>query len=522
MSRKSMNSVVCFLSLFCIVTWTIFAPVGATSTGPRGGLDRRIRSLARRDATTAAGATLPDPDFFLRGIVDKFGRDGQLDKEQLQILLQRVKAQCYSVDDLLSIHSLTEERLLNDTSDVLLSLCPTVLYQSASDDCSDLETESGERQPPTLAQVWGYGVLFVTIINLSALMGAFIVPCMNKKVYKLILTYLVGLAVGTLSGNAILSLIPETHGMYVSTHGLGFVWRNTTVIVGIYLFFVVERLLKLVSSRKELKRKKKKESSDELADMQVTAMHDMTKHHDIYKITSGDSAMGNGFINAEEESTEDKDEKEQFLSIGPNAGFRRLGNIENDEQQSTQDATKTQISNGHGHSHMALTDDGKVRIAAVAYMIIFGDGLHNFVDGLAIGASFSISVFQGISTSVAVICEEFPHELGDFAILLKSGMTVKQALTFNLLSALTCYGGLVVGILVGQLTSLEPYIFALAGGMFLYISLVDMLPELTSVNQHEDFNLRSSLKIFAIQNAGLLTGYVIMILLTVYGEHIAV
>ncbi|XP_038053261.1 metal cation symporter ZIP14-like isoform X2 [Patiria miniata] len=494
MSRKSMNSVVCFLSLFCIVTWTIFAPVGATSTGPRGGLDRRIRSLARRDATTAAGATLPDPDFFLRGIVDKFGRDGQLDKEQLQILLQRVKAQCYSVDDLLSIHSLTEERLLNDTSDVLLSLCPTVLYQSASDDCSDLETESGERQPPTLAQVWGYGVLFVTIINLSALMGAFIVPCMNKKVYKLILTYLVGLAVGTLSGNAILSLIPETHGMYVSTHGLGFVWRNTTVIVGIYLFFVVERLLKLVSSRKELKRKKKKESSDELADMQVTAMHDMTKHHDIYKITSGDSAMGNGFINAEEESTEDKDE----------------------------DATKTQISNGHGHSHMALTDDGKVRIAAVAYMIIFGDGLHNFVDGLAIGASFSISVFQGISTSVAVICEEFPHELGDFAILLKSGMTVKQALTFNLLSALTCYGGLVVGILVGQLTSLEPYIFALAGGMFLYISLVDMLPELTSVNQHEDFNLRSSLKIFAIQNAGLLTGYVIMILLTVYGEHIAV
>ena len=64
---------------------------------------------------------------------------------------------------------------------------------------------------------------------------------------------------------------------------------------------------------------------------------------------------------------------------------------------------------------------------------------------------------------------------GDFAILIKSGMTVKQALTFNFLSALTCYAGLVVGILVGQLTSAEPYIFALAAGMFLYISLVDMV-----------------------------------------------
>ena len=51
-------------------------------------------------------------------------------------------------------------------------------------------------------------------------------------------------------------------------------------------------------------------------------------------------------------------------------------------------------------------------IATVAWMIIVGDGLHNFIDGLAIGASFSGSVFSGISTSLAVICEELPHELG--------------------------------------------------------------------------------------------------------------
>ena len=64
---------------------------------------------------------------------------------------------------------------------------------------------------------------------------------------------------------------------------------------------------------------------------------------------------------------------------------------------------------------------------------------------------------------------------GDFAILLRSGMTVKQALMFNFMSALTCYGGLIVGILVGQLTSAEHTYSLLQGGMFLYISLVDMV-----------------------------------------------
>ena len=65
-------------------------------------------------------------------------------------------------------------------------------------------------------------------------------------------------------------------------------------------------------------------------------------------------------------------------------------------------------------------------IATVAWMIIFGDGVHNFIDGLSIGAAFSESILTGISVSIAVLCEEFPHELGDFAVLLSSGMSIRQ------------------------------------------------------------------------------------------------
>ena len=64
---------------------------------------------------------------------------------------------------------------------------------------------------------------------------------------------------------------------------------------------------------------------------------------------------------------------------------------------------------------------------------------------------------------------------GDFAILLNSGMTVKRALMYNFLSACMCYLGLIVGTILGENTTAHDWVFAIAGGMFLYISLVDMV-----------------------------------------------
>nr|CAD7406647.1 unnamed protein product [Timema poppensis] len=112
------------------------------------------------------------------------------------------------------------------------------------------------------------------------------------------------------------------------------------------------------------------------------------------------------------------------------------------------------------------------KIAPVAMMIIFGDGLHNFIDGMSIGAGFSQSLSTGLSMSIAIACEEFPHELGDFAILVNSGMHVKKALLFNFLSACTAFGGLALGIILGELQ--VNFIFAFAGGLFLYVSLADL------------------------------------------------
>ena len=66
-------------------------------------------------------------------------------------------------------------------------------------------------------------------------------------------------------------------------------------------------------------------------------------------------------------------------------------------------------------------------------MVIFGDGIHNLADGLAIGAAYTQSLVFGLATSIAILCHELPHEIGDFAMLLRAGMTVKQAIVYNVL-----------------------------------------------------------------------------------------
>lgn len=110
--------------------------------------------------------------------------------------------------------------------------------------------------------------------------------------------------------------------------------------------------------------------------------------------------------------------------------------------------------------------------------------------------------------------------LGDFVILLNAGMSIQQALFFNFLSACCCYVGLAFGILAGSHFSAN-WIFALAGGMFLYISLADMFPEMNEVCQ-EDERKGSILVPFVIQNLGLLTGFTIMVVLTMYSGQIQI
>ncbi|CAH2007183.1 unnamed protein product [Acanthoscelides obtectus] len=165
-------------------------------------------------------------------------------------------------------------------------------------------------------------------------------------------------------------------------------------------------------------------------------------------------------------------------------------------------------SHKHGHVHAAPKD-----MSSVAWMVIMGDGLHNFTDGMAIGAAFSGGLAGGFSTTVAVFCHELPHELGDFAMLLKAGMTIKQALFYNILSSVLCVFGNIAGLALGNMEDASSWVFAAAAGMFIYIALVDMIPELSSAHEDEGNLLQCVLHL-----GGLLLGFGIMALIALY-EH---
>lgn len=131
--------------------------------------------------------------------------------------------------------------------------------------------------------------------------------------------------------------------------------------------------------------------------------------------------------------------------------------------------------------------------------VFLGDSLHNFVDGLAIGAAFLISVPAGIATSVAVGMHELPQEIADFSLYIKAGIRKSVTLGLNLLSSLaTLLGSLGVFYLREHIAGWEVYMLAVAGGMFLYIALADLLPEL-----HEESHEKRSGKELAIFLLGI-------------------
>jgi zinc and cadmium transporter len=110
-------------------------------------------------------------------------------------------------------------------------------------------------------------------------------------------------------------------------------------------------------------------------------------------------------------------------------------------------------------------------------MILIGDSIHNFVDGVAIAAAFAGSISLGIATSVAVIAHEMPQEVGDFVILLESGFSRSRALFFNALSSLTAIlGAILTYFLLPVAQSLVPYLLSMSAASFIYIALADLVP----------------------------------------------
>eukprot|EP00003_Mantamonas_plastica_P013022 TRINITY_DN229_c0_g1_i6.p1 TRINITY_DN229_c0_g1~~TRINITY_DN229_c0_g1_i6.p1 ORF type:complete len:360 (+),score=87.06 TRINITY_DN229_c0_g1_i6:32-1081(+) len=135
---------------------------------------------------------------------------------------------------------------------------------------------------------------------------------------------------------------------------------------------------------------------------------------------------------------------------------------------------------GHSHSHSAdgthgLDAEGK--ILPMGWLNLTAETMHNFVDGLAIGAAFLVSQPLGWATFLAVALHEIPQEMGDFGVLIQAGFSVKKAVLLNLASASSAFIGAIVALSVGSsIAGFTRYVIALTAGNFLYVGLVSIMP----------------------------------------------
>ncbi len=159
------------------------------------------------------------------------------------------------------------------------------------------------------------------------------------------------------------------------------------------------------------------------------------------------------------------------------------------------------------HRHLHPDTDSK----PIVPLIILGDTVHNFIDGIAIAAAFLINIPLGIVTTVAVAAHEIPQEIGDFGLLLKEGLSKKRVIIINVLSSLSALLGALLAFLLGQQIEQVTHIFlALTAGFFIYIALSDLIPEIHH-ERREHFAI--------VETSFLFLGIVVTWLLLTYLER---
>nr|XP_060620068.1 zinc transporter ZIP5 [Anolis sagrei ordinatus]XP_060620069.1 zinc transporter ZIP5 [Anolis sagrei ordinatus] len=416
-------------------------------------------------------------------------------------------------EDCLNVSQLLVNFGLNSVSKItpeqFTLLCPALLYQIDSRVCIQHYDEVALGM--TGNNLWaglGWGFVAITLTSLPSALAIVLVPLLNHKLFRFLLAFLVALAVGTLCGDALLHLWPhaqaKAHGLLSPKHQPGTmaedaVLKGLCVLGGIYFLFLIENLM---GTLKRLCAKRKATKTPEEATTK------MDERGAVGSRTS-QGAESQGLTSGPEEEAGNLYSEAQDCSI----------QIRSSEDCEASTERQAEQLHPHGHSH-GPADALNAGIADIAWMVILGDGIHNFTDGLAIGAAFSDGISSGLSTTVAVFCHELPHELGDCAVLLQAGMPLRRVLVFNLLSAFLAYWGTVLGTVVSRSSSqVTPWVFAITAGIFLYVALVDMLPEM--LQRSSPKGRKGSLVHFLLQNLGFLSGGALMLCIALFEDHIS-
>ncbi|XP_064364039.1 zinc transporter ZIP4 isoform X2 [Dromaius novaehollandiae] len=482
----------------CVDAARVLAESAAAAPGVGAGLAERV--LATLGAHVLRGSclrALPPPAFFLDYIFERFGNGSQnLSLEGLSALMEQLElvpaehqhedtgdgdgdaraaaagssawdTLCLGPAALLQLHGLDAAGTLSQPD--LARLGPALLQQRLSGACSAARAANGTAGELSTAERYVYGSLATLAVCLCSLCGIALLLCTAcAGARRYVIQLFVSLAVGSLTGDALLHLVPQFLGLHSHAdedhgheeEGAAATWKLLAVLGGLYGFFLLEKLF------------------------------DLLVHGEPQAEAAGGSRCEHAV--ALQLCEEEMRRRKQLQG----SSCSDLVRVEDPPlSQSTPEPP------GPG-------------LRALPYMITVGDGIHNFADGLALGAAFAASWRSGLATTLAVLCHELPHELGDFAALLHAGLSVRRALLLNFASALTAFLGLYLALALATSDEVKAWIFTVATGLFLYVALCDMLPAMLSARDERPWLL------FALHNAGLLAGWAVLLLLSLYEDDI--
>ncbi|GBM49427.1 Zinc transporter ZIP12 [Araneus ventricosus] len=392
-------------------------------------------------------------------------------------------SKCLSPEDLMQKFGHRENSTI--TKGDFLELCPALIQQLVSGVCTD--TALPPPPLPSRMETYGYGSLSVFIISLTSLAGVLLLPIMTKHAYNYIISGFYGLAFSTLAADAMLHLMPQFLGLH--THGPGedhghsheggyfepYAQLQLGVFFTIYGLFLFESIMCAIQK---------------------------TDHHSHHQESKG---HGHSHVHL-------PDELPTLISVKTKSETQLP--VSRDQSSSSLDTEIVEVEAIKKPPNLMVNKPIFLGLTSMAIVVTLGDSIHNFGDGLAIGAAFSTGIRGGLSTSIAVFCHELPHEFGDFVVLLSTGLSFSKALWVNFLSGLTCFAGLYIGILIGDNEVARQWVMAVTAGIFLYVALGEMLPELREHHQG------SRVKMLLVKNIGILAGIAIMVLISIYEQEL--
>ncbi|VDK82742.1 unnamed protein product [Onchocerca ochengi] len=393
-------------------------------------------------------------------------------------------------------------------------------------------------QKPEAWQTWGIGMIIVTISAFASPLCLLFVPLLNKKFYERVMTFLVALGIGALSGSVIFIMLPRAFEVPENEQSI----KSLIILGSLYAFFAIDRILKYAM---EIKRHRKSQKMMEIKKTNkiglTTTLTDSRSRENSHTkdeieqiqaeiesaavnsaITRTFSTRKNVPVIMHLDDAENRIENNNSLQVPQPIAtiYSTSPTLSQKSKNHTREGAKISVS-------VAVVEQMEVQpealeISSIAYMILFGSSANNFVDGMSNGVAFADSLGRGLSIGVACIAQQFPQELGTLAILAQSGLGLRKTLLLNLIPGALSYLGFAIGALLDDYSEgTDTFVFAVSSGMYLYVFLGTLIPEMREATSDLiNNNYQESKIVTVLQSTGLLIGLSFIYFMSLYATKI--